>query len=124
MSLLETFGCEKCTEEVIYTKYPVVKHLKKHRMSLQDYCQKYDPQEKNEKLSLVRELIDREEFRAAIAEDPWKPKIAEKHSSEKKTIEEVVNDPSPSPKLPRASIYMTDRESEEFHIKSTLGRGH
>ena len=117
LSFLETFQCEKCTEEVIYTKYPVVKHLKKHKMDMRNYCEKFDPDESNDKLALLREWIDREDFRKAIAEDPWKPnnKKKDKSSSEKKTIEEVVNDPSP--KL-RAPVYLTQRESEEFHLNS------
>ena len=115
---LDTFECEKCTEKLIYTKYPVVKHLKKHKLDLRGYCLKFDPEEKNEKLGLIREWIDREEFRKAIAEDPWKPKRTGK-SSEKKTIEEVVNEPSP--KLSQSKhFYMTERESEEFHINSAV----
>ena len=117
-SNLEMLECEKCTENLIYTKYPVVKHLKKHRLTLQEYCLKFDPDEKSEKLSLMREWIDREEFRKAIAEDPWKPNKPDK-SLEKKAVEEVVTENSP--KLADVkSVYMTEEESEDFHINAAL----
>ena len=122
-SFLETFECAKCSEKMVYTKFPVQKHLKKHRLDLKEYCSKFDPDEKNEKFVLIREWIDREEFRKAIAEDPWKPKIAEKNSltdsDRLKTIEEVVHEQSPK-QAEESSVYMNEEESEKFHIKAAI----
>ena len=89
-------------------------------MDLKDYLTKFDPGEKNDKFGLIREWIDREEFRKAIAEDPWKPKMAEKASAidaekGKTTIEEYVNDYSP-----KQNNYMNVAESEEFHVRSSI----
>jgi len=113
---LETFVCAKCGDSVIYTKYPVLKHLKKHRMDLKEYVTKFDPQESSDKFVLIREWIDREEFRAAIAEDPWKPNLGEKGSNSDtdriRTEEEVVV----LEQSPRA--YLDPAQAEEFHVQS------
>ena len=82
------FECEKCLEKVLYRNYQISKHLKKHKMSLKDYCSIFDPEEKNEQLNLVREWMDRENFRKALAEDPWKPEKKER-STRKKTRESI-----------------------------------
>ena len=120
----ETLKCEKCTEEIIYTKYPIVKHLKKHKLDLISYCLKFDPDEKNESLSLAREWICRDKFRKAIAEDPWKPnknkKEKNKKSSEKDTtIKEFVNEPRQENKKEQPDN-TNSSEPEQWHISSSL----
>ena len=96
------------------------KHLKKHRLDLKEYVAKFDPDENGEKFVLIREWIDREEFRKAIAEDPWKPNLGEKGSSSDterlRTVEEVVV----LEQSPR--VYLDPAQSEEFHVQSTASQ--
>ena len=117
---LETFECSKCGEKVIYTKFLVQKHLKKHRLDLKEYVLKFDPAENNDRFVLIREWIDRDEFHKAIAEDPWKPNIGEQKGSSSdtdrlRTIEETVSEQSPK-------TYLDPAESEEFHVQSSAAR--
>ena len=115
---LDSFECEKCGEKVIYSKYLVQKHVKKHRMDLKEYLGKFDPDENNEKFAVIREWIDQEEFRKAIAEDPWKPNLSEKENASDndrlRTEEEVVV-LEQSPKT-----YLNPAQEEEFHVQSTV----
>jgi hypothetical protein len=117
---LETFECAKCGEKVVYTKYPVQKHLKKHRLDLKEYVAKFDPDENGEKFVLIREWIDREEFRKAIAEDPWKPNLGEKGSSSDTDRLRMVEEVVVLEQGPR--VYLDPAQSEEFHVQSTASQ--
>eukprot|EP00090_Calanus_glacialis_P007449 TRINITY_DN15878_c0_g1_i2.p1 TRINITY_DN15878_c0_g1~~TRINITY_DN15878_c0_g1_i2.p1 ORF type:complete len:603 (-),score=178.26 TRINITY_DN15878_c0_g1_i2:5-1813(-) len=62
------FQCLKCSQEVKFSRNFVKNHLRKHRLSFQEYLDKYDSEENKDKLSRVRQWVQNEEYLNKISE--------------------------------------------------------
>ena len=58
----QMFRCLKCSQETKLARNFVVNHLRKHRLSLQEYLDKFDTPENQSKLASVRLWVQKEEY--------------------------------------------------------------
>ena len=61
------FRCLKCGQETKLARNFVVNHLRKHRLGLQEYLDKFDTPENQSRLASVRLWVQKEEYLSKIS---------------------------------------------------------
>ena len=63
----QMFLCLKCRQETKLARNFVVNHLRKHRLSLQEYLDKFDTPDNQSRLASVRLWVQKEEYLSKIS---------------------------------------------------------
>merc|ERR1719245_2000404 len=86
----QKFTCLKCSDNIKLSRSLVQNHLRKHRLSLQDYLDKYDLSENRDMLVNIRLWVQNQDYMLQLTENAERRRSQSGPDQERETAAETI----------------------------------